>query len=501
MTQIQEYFNIADAALPEADHSSNGRLGKAWQRQLAAFIEKRGRRPRILMTGPESKRDQSLDKIVANHFADLGFDVDISPPDLAVADLARLVDENDDHVVCVIGPPALLRNKVSEIKQALRAAKRDNIKILVVADASSKEIDSIIKAGAATVFRTEKDIIPFGPRLLDLLANRPSAPRNHDFYIKGVLSGNRDAVTRTITLIESELPEHRQLAKHIINDLLPHAGQAIRVGISGVPGVGKSSFIESFGKFLLDKGYRVAVLAVDPSSSKSGGSILGDQTRMLQLAREPDVLIRPSPTQCMLGGVTRRTRETIIVCEAAGYNVILVETVGVGQSEIAVASMVDFFLVLMLAGAGDEIQGIKKGILEVADAIAVNKADGDNIQKALEAKQEYTKAMHLIKPSLSYWTPPVLTCSAHTKSGIDDIWATILEHRKLITAAGEFTAMRRKQALEWMEALLDEALLERFFTNPRVKRQMSTIMTDVKDGILTPSAAAHELLSLHTKKE
>ena len=316
-------------------------------------------------------------------------------------------------------------------------------------------------------------------------------------FIDGVLAKNRRIVAKTITLIESSLPSHQKKAKVIIDTLLPYAGKAVRIGITGVPGVGKSTYIESFGMQLVNQGHRVAVLAVDPSSSKSGGSIMGDKTRMERLSLESEAFIRPSPSGGTLGGVARRTRETIIVCEAAGFDVIIVETVGVGQSETTVASMVDFFLVLMLAGAGDELQGIKKGILELADAIAINKADGNNIENAKKAKSEYEKALSLLTPSSKTWSPPVLTCSAVTMDGIDEIWQTILDHRKKIEASGELAEKRSKQALDWMWALVEEGLIDRFYKNSKVKKSLPKIVKSVKKGRTGPTVAAHKLLYLH----
>ena len=319
-------------------------------------------------------------------------------------------------------------------------------------------------------------------------------------YIDGVLAQNRRIVAKTITLIESSLPSHQEKAKAIVDALLPHSGQAVRIGITGVPGVGKSTYIESFGLKLVEKGHRVAVLAVDPSSSKSGGSIMGDKTRMERLSLEQQAFIRPSPSGGTLGGVARRTRETIIVCEAAGFDVMIVETVGVGQSETTVASMVDFFLVLMLAGVGDELQGIKKGVLELADAIAINKADGDNIENARKASVEYKKALHLLTPSSKIWSPPVLTCSALTMDGIDDIWQTILDHRKKTEASGELAAKRSQQALDWMWALVEEGLIDRFYKNPEIEKSLPEIIKAVEKGETGPTVAAHELLFLNDRR-
>jgi LAO/AO transport system kinase len=320
-----------------------------------------------------------------------------------------------------------------------------------------------------------------------------------EFYIDGVLAKKRAIIAKSITLIESALPAHQQLAQNILDGLLPHAGNAIRIGISGVPGVGKSTFIESFGMMLVEMGHRVAVLAVDPSSSRSGGSIMGDKTRMEKLALEPNAFIRPSPTSGTLGGVAKKTRESMILCEAAGHDVVLVETVGVGQSETAVASMVDFFLVLMLAGAGDELQGIKKGILELADAIAINKADGNNIERAKEAQTEYEAALNLMESKSAVWSVPVLTCSALTLEGLENIWKAILDHRQKLAEAGELAEKRRLQAIDWMWSLVENGLKDRFFKNPQVKAQLPAIVAAVEKGKTTPTVAAHELLSLHNQ--
>ena len=317
-----------------------------------------------------------------------------------------------------------------------------------------------------------------------------------EYYINGVLEKNMRVLAKTITLIESTLPEHQNTAKAVIDKLLPHSGHVVRIGITGVPGVGKSTFIENFGMMLIREKHRVAVLAVDPSSKKSGGSIMGDKTRMEKLSVEKDAFIRPSPSGGTLGGVAGKTRETMIICEAAGFDVIIVETVGVGQSETAVASMVDFFLVLMLAGAGDELQGLKKGVLELADAVAINKADGDNIKNAKRAKQEHENALSLLIPQSAAWSVPVLTCSAVTLDGIEDIWETILEHKKKLELTGEYTEKRRKQNLEWMWTLLEEGLKTRFFEKPEIKKLLPEITRDVEKGRKAPNIAARELLDL-----
>jgi len=317
-----------------------------------------------------------------------------------------------------------------------------------------------------------------------------------EYYINGVLEKNMRVLAKTITLIESTLPEHQNTAKAVIDKLLPHSGNVVRIGITGVPGVGKSTFIENFGMMLIREKHQVAVLAVDPSSKKSGGSIMGDKTRMEKLSVEKDAFIRPSPSGGTLGGVAGKTRETMIICEAAGFDVIIVETVGVGQSETAVASMVDFFLVLMLAGAGDELQGLKKGVLELADAVAINKADGDNIKNAKRAKQEYENALSLLLPQSPAWSVPVLTCSAVTLDGIENIWETILEHKKKLGLTGEYTEKRRKQNLEWMWTLLDDGLKLKFYENPAIQNLLPGITRDVEKGKKAPNIAAKELLGL-----
>ncbi|MGB3221971.1 MAG: methylmalonyl Co-A mutase-associated GTPase MeaB [Desulforhopalus sp.] len=319
--------------------------------------------------------------------------------------------------------------------------------------------------------------------------------KNPQEYVDGILKQDRLTLARTITLIESTLPVHQEMARTIVDHLLPHTGKGFRIGITGVPGAGKSTYIESFGNMLTQMGHRVAVLAIDPSSSRSGGSILGDKTRMEKLAINPDAFIRPSPSSGTLGGVGRKTRETMLVCEAAGYDVVIIETVGVGQSETTVASMVDFFLVLMIAGAGDELQGIKKGVLEVADTIVINKADGDNVMRADIARKEYETALHMLMPNSPNWSPQVLTCSSLEHRGIDKIWETIQDHRKKLTDSGEMSKKRKHQALEWMSFLLDEGLRQWFYSDSKVKAAMPGLRNDVEKKRTSPTAAADTLLA------
>lgn len=319
-------------------------------------------------------------------------------------------------------------------------------------------------------------------------------PADPKILIKGVRKQDRRLLSKTITLIESSRPDHQQLARKIVDKLLPHTGKAIRLGITGVPGVGKSTFIESLGMSLVEGGHRAAVLAVDPSSSRSGGSVMADKTRMEKLAVEENAFIRPSPSGGTLGGVARKTRETMLVCEAAGFDVIIVETVGVGQSETTVASMVDFFLVLMLAGAGDELQGIKRGVLELADAIAINKADGDNIEKAKEAAQIYASALQMLQPASPYWQPPVLICSALEMTGIAEIWQTVMKFHKKFTNSGELKHKRQKQALDWLWSMVEDELKHRFYNNPDIKQRLDQMTRAVARGETAPTLAADKLL-------
>ena len=319
-------------------------------------------------------------------------------------------------------------------------------------------------------------------------------PADPEKLIRGVRKQDRRLLSNTITLIESARRDHQQLARKIVDEVLPYTGKSIRLGITGVPGVGKSTFIESLGMLLVQNGHRVAVLAVDPSSSRSGGSVMADKTRMEKLAVEENAFIRPSPSGGTLGGVARKTRETMMVCEAAGFDVIIVETVGVGQSETTVASMVDFFLVLMLAGAGDELQGIKRGVLELADALAINKADGDNIEKAQKAAKIYTTALHMLQPASSNWNPPVLTCSALEMTGISDIWQTVLKFHEQFTRSGELEHKRQKQALDWLWSMVEDELKQRFYNNPEIKQRLDQITRAVARGETAPTLAADKLL-------
>ena len=313
-------------------------------------------------------------------------------------------------------------------------------------------------------------------------------------YVDGVLNCDRALLAQAITLIESLNDDHRATADAVLNELLIQKQDSIRIGITGVPGVGKSTFIESFGKELTSFDHKVAVLAVDPTSSRTGGSILGDKTRMQELSRDKNAFIRPSPTSGTLGGVTRVTRETIVLCEAAGFDVILVETVGVGQSEIMVSQMVDFFLVLMLPGAGDELQGIKKGILEIADMIAVNKADGEMKNAANRAVMEYQHALDILNPKSANWKPRSLSCSAYTGDGLVAIWETICDYKRLLKDAGEWQEKRKSQQVEWMWAIIRERILSKIETNEKVQSLVPQLELQVAESKLTPALAALEIL-------
>lgn len=314
--------------------------------------------------------------------------------------------------------------------------------------------------------------------------------------------GDRAALARAITLVESTRADHRDQAQQLLLELSPasgrcpqpSAGQSFRVGITGVPGVGKSTTIEALGMQLIEAGHRVAVLAVDPSSTRTGGSILGDKTRMARLAVHPDAYIRPSPTSGTLGGVAKATRETIVLLEAAGYDIILVETVGVGQSEVAVSNMVDTFVFLTLARTGDQLQGIKKGVLELADIVVVNKADGKHATEAKKAARELAGAIRLIYPRETLWRPPVLTMSALEGNGLDELWQTVLKHRDVLTEAGEFEARRRAQQVEWTWSMVRDTVLDRLLSHPEVRRVRDEVERRVRDGELTPALAAQQIL-------
>ena len=347
---------------------------------------------------------------------------------------------------------------------------------------------------------TEKDGIS-PPEITDdnaisnIVKKRKKQPSSSDL-IEGILKGDISSLSRAITLIESKNPKHLEKANEVIKGCLPHANNSVRIGITGVPGVGKSTFIETLGKHLITQGKKVAILAVDPSSSITKGSILGDKTRMADLVKETNAYIRPSASGDSLGGVARKTRETIILCEAAGFDTIIIETVGVGQSETAVHSMVDFFLLLKLAGAGDELQGIKRGIIEMADAIVINKADGDNLKPAKLAKVEFTRALHLYPLKASTWTPKVSLCSAIEDKGVDEVWKTIEEYLAVTTENDFFNQKRKVQNKYWLLQTIDEHLKHEFYSNSKIKKELEKQLKLIETSKTTPFAAAEYLLSL-----
>ncbi len=316
-------------------------------------------------------------------------------------------------------------------------------------------------------------------------------------YVEAILKGNITMLSRAVTLVESARPEHQAVAREIVAQCLPHSGKSLRVGITGVPGAGKSTFIEALGKMLTARGNRLAVLAIDPSSAQSMGSILGDKTRMEELSSDPNAYIRPSPAAGSLGGVARKTRETVVLCEAAGFDTIFIETVGVGQSETAVHSMTDLFLLLMLAGAGDELQGIKRGIMEMADLVAINKADGQNIEKAQAARVQYHNALHLFPMKVSGWDPQVMTCSSTEKQGIAEIWDAIIAYRDATIANGWFMAHRHEQSRYWLFEAIEEQLKSGFYHHPAIKPLLSGMESRVVNAEISPFEAARQLLSIY----
>jgi LAO/AO transport system kinase len=345
---------------------------------------------------------------------------------------------------------------------------------------------SEVRPGADT------DAAPFRPKKRKIALTM-------DDYEKGVLAGDRTILARAITLVESNLPDHQDKASELLRRVQPKSGNSIRVGITGVPGAGKSTLIEALGTKLCREGHKVAVMAIDPSSTRSGGSVLGDKTRMEELSREPNAFIRPSPSGGALGGVARKSRETLVLLEAAGYDIALIETVGVGQSEVTVRSMVDFFLLVLIAGAGDELQGIKKGVIEIADTILINKADGDNVSRARLAMTDMNQVLHYLQPATEGWTSRSMTVSARTKDGLGDLWNTVKEYEANTKKSGVWLKRRRAQDVEWMHSMIGEALRNMFYRDPTICALLPGLENAVAEGTLPPAAATLELLKRFSK--
>ena len=416
-------------------------------------------------------------KVIATAFADIGFDVDVGSLFSTPDEVARQAADNDVHVVGVSSLAAGHLTLVPALRDALAEVGRPDIMIVVGGVIPPGDFDELYAAGATAIFPPGTVIADAAIGLLQKLAERLGYDLELDGRLRStelaaaVRSGDRAALPRAITLVESTRADHREQAQQLLLELMPRRGQArMHVGITGVPGVGKSTAIEALGMYLIEQGHRVAVLAVDPSSTRTGGSILGDKTRMARLAVHPDAYIRPSPTSGTLGGVAKATRETIVLLEAAGFDVILVETVGVGQSEVTVANMVDTFVFLTLARTGDQLQGIKKGVLELADIVVVNKADGEHAVEAKAAARELAGAIRLIYPRETLWRPPVLTMSALEGNGLTELWDTVLKHRQVLTDAGEFEARRRAQQVDWTWSMVRDTVLDRVLSHPGVRK-------------------------------
>jgi len=458
------------------------------------FALNTGRRPRILLTGSFAGHGDCVDNLTPSAFSQWGFDVDIHSSGQTHLQTVRTALENDVHAV--IFPFHCDNLDASTARAVDLLSYESNGLILSVIWKQAPDLvgGKLAKIDFDKRLSLDHELLPSLSHLLARIEKNERDRQDPQNILKGIVAGDRRWIAKAITLVESHHPEDQLLADQLVAKILPRTGNSLRIGISGVPGAGKSTFIESFGTMLVGMGYSVAVLAVDPTSVMTGGSILGDRIRMKQLSGHPKTYIRPTPSGGSIGGITQNTRKNIIICDAAGFDVILVETIGVGQSETSVASMVDFFMVLLVAGAGDELQGIKKGILEYAHAIIINKADGDNVNHAQEAQKVYQAALSIIQPDSPLWTIPVLICSSLNNKGISGIWQTILDFRTRLDSCGELEKLRHRQSVEWMWTRIEEGLKKRFYEQPNIKIHLSNITDDVKNGRLSPTEAAFKLL-------
>lgn len=472
-------------------------LRKQAGEQVAQFISTQGRRPRILMGRLKGQTGDHFLKIAANYFADFGFDVDISLDALTPERAVKMAVDNDAHIICLTDINEKNVSSLKSVHEIFRKTCEENIHIIAIGDVSPASRARFTPNGQIDIFAWGPTFSKSVGQLIDRLASGDIVQQSAERCITGVLARDRCMIAKTISIIESKAADHLAVAQKIIEGLYPHAGNAVRIGVTGIPGSGKSTFIESLGMQLLDMGHRVAVLPIDPSSSIRGGSILGDKTRMARLSADSRAFIRPSPSGGILGGVADKTREAMMVCEAAGFDVILLETVGVGQTEIAVASMVDFSLLLLVAGAGDRYQGIKKGIIEMVDAIVITKADGDNIENANAARQEYTKALRLLRPESSHWRPPVVTCSAHDPKKVRDVWHVISQYINRLSDTGELTEKRARQSVDWMLTMVDQGLMQQFLKNARVGRILDSLLGAIEAGNISAEEAAKQLLKAY----
>ena len=481
-------FDQLKRILKDADHS------RSMARRTDQFMLRTGRRPRVLLVMKAAESVDSVDRLAPTAFSQWGFDVDVHTAVRPLHQIARTAVENDVHAIIFPFDDDEKDFSPDRLMDIVSSESGGTILQLAWKKARGRYGNASRESGFDILLSIGDNLSSELSLLLDRLEGSGQNHLGDEDYLKGIKAGDRTAIAKALTLIESVRARDLERADRLIERLLPLAGHALRIGISGVPGAGKSTFIETFGMMLIDRGYRVAVLAVDPSSIITGGSVLGDKTRMQRLACHDNAFIRPTASGGSLGGTTPKTRESIIVCEAAGFDIVLVETVGVGQSETSVASMVDFFMVLLVAGAGDELQGIKKGILELAHAILINKADGNNIERAEEAQKAYQSALSITQQELPLWLVPVMTCSALSREGLDGVWEMIADFKSKMDASKEFEKNRRRQTVRWMWDRLNEGLKRRFYQQPDIKARIGDVTREVTLGNISPTDAAFELL-------